>query len=88
MYSKSYRSFICLSNQQYKKNAGCKSAFRVRAGNYRIGIVVENNTAVFQQVAQISPVYFTAAELRQKNTGLILVSMQQINTFETSLINT
>jgi mRNA interferase RelE/StbE len=30
-----------------KKITGYKSAYRIRTGNYRIGIVVEKNTAIF-----------------------------------------
>ena len=30
-----------------KKLSGYKRAYRIRCGNYRIGIIIENNTVVF-----------------------------------------
>jgi mRNA interferase RelE/StbE len=33
--------------QNLKKLAGHKNAYRIRSGNYRIGVFIENNTVIF-----------------------------------------
>jgi len=41
-----------------KKLKGFKTAYRIRTGNYRIGIVFENNTFVFARVLHRKEIYF------------------------------
>ena len=40
-----------------KKISGYKSAFRIRTGNYLIGIIVENNVAIFVAFAHRKDIY-------------------------------
>jgi len=40
-----------------KKLTGYKSAFRIRIGNYRIGIIIENNTVTFVAFAHRKDIY-------------------------------
>jgi len=40
-----------------KKISGHKSAYRIRTGNYRIGIIVENNIAIFVAFAHRKEIY-------------------------------
>ena len=40
-----------------KKISGYKSAYRIRTGNYRIGIIVENSIAIFVAFAHRKEIY-------------------------------
>ena len=40
-----------------KKISGHKSAYRIRSGNYRIGIIIENNVAIFVAFAHRKDIY-------------------------------
>lgn len=40
-----------------KKLTGFDDAFRIRAGNYRIGIFIESDTVVFARVAHRKEIY-------------------------------
>ena len=40
-----------------KKLSGYKSAFRIRTGDYRIGIIIENNTVLFVAFAHRKEIY-------------------------------
>jgi mRNA interferase RelE/StbE len=40
-----------------KKITGHKSAYRIRTGNYRIGIIIENNVAIFVAFAHRKDIY-------------------------------
>ncbi len=40
-----------------KKLTGYKSAFRIRIGNYRIGIIIENSTVTFVAFAHRKDIY-------------------------------
>ncbi len=40
-----------------KKISGHKSAYRIRTGNYRIGIIIENNVAIFVAFAHRKDIY-------------------------------
>lgn len=40
-----------------KKLSGYKSAFRIRIGDYRIGIVIERNTIIFVAFAHRKEIY-------------------------------
>jgi mRNA interferase RelE/StbE len=40
-----------------KKISGHKSAYRIRTGNYRIGIMIENNIAIFVAFAHRKEIY-------------------------------
>ena len=40
-----------------KKLTGFKTAFRIRTGNYRIGILYQNNTAYFAAFAHRKDIY-------------------------------
>ena len=43
--------------QNLKKISGHKSAYRIRAGNYRIGIRFENNVVIFVAFAHRKDIY-------------------------------
>ena len=40
-----------------KKLTGYKSAFRIRIGDYRIGVIIENNTVTFVAFAHRKEIY-------------------------------
>ena len=40
-----------------KKISGHKSAYRIRTGNYRIGIIIENNVAILVAFAHRKDIY-------------------------------
>lgn len=40
-----------------KKLSGYKNAYRIRIGNYRIGLVVENNVAIFSAFYSRKDIY-------------------------------
>ena len=43
--------------QNIKKMKGAKNAFRIRIGNYRIGILIEHDTVKFARVALRKDIY-------------------------------
>ena len=43
--------------QNIKKLKGAKNAFRIRIGNYRIGVLIEKNTVKFARVALRKDIY-------------------------------
>jgi mRNA interferase RelE/StbE len=43
--------------QNIKKMKGTKNAFRIRVGNYRIGVLIENDTVKFARVALRKDIY-------------------------------
>ena len=40
-----------------KKLSGYKSAFRIRIGDYRIGVIIEKNTVTFVAIAHRKEIY-------------------------------
>lgn len=40
-----------------KKLTGFDDAFRIRSGNYRIGVFIESNTVIFARVAHRKDIY-------------------------------
>ena len=40
-----------------KKLTGFKSAYRIRIDNYRIGVIIENNTVIFAAFAHRKDIY-------------------------------
>jgi mRNA interferase RelE/StbE len=40
-----------------KKLSGYKSAFRIRIGDYRIGVIIENDTVIFVAFAHRKDIY-------------------------------
>ncbi|TAG53240.1 MAG: type II toxin-antitoxin system RelE/ParE family toxin [Cytophagales bacterium] len=46
-----------LSQLKFKKMVGFKNAIRVRFGNYRIGIVIENDTLKLTRVGKRGDIY-------------------------------
>ena len=43
--------------QNLKKLAGHKSAYRIRIGNYRVGIFYENNKVIFARIIHRKDIY-------------------------------
>lgn len=46
-----------LSQLKFKKMVGFKNAIRVRFGNYRIGIIIENDTLKLTRVGKRGDIY-------------------------------
>jgi len=42
---------------QVKKLKGYKSAFRIKTGNYRIGLIIENDEAIFVAILHRKEIY-------------------------------